>query len=185
MASGTTATFCGTPEYLAPEVLRKEPYDRAVDWWCLGSVLHEMLFGLPPFYSRDTNEMYRNILHKPLRIKPNCSQQAARIITGLLQKDRTLRLGSRYDFEEIRRHEFYRTINWHALFNKAIPTPFVPLVHSDADTRNIDPEFTKEAVPQSVGKSTDSTNRVSASVIEADDTFSGFSYVPPIDEDNE
>jgi serine/threonine protein kinase len=63
----TTSTFCGTPEYLAPEVLRKEPYDRAVDWWCLGAVLFEMICGLPPFYSRDTNEMYDGILHKSLR----------------------------------------------------------------------------------------------------------------------
>jgi serine/threonine protein kinase len=79
---------------LAPEVLRKQEYDRAVDWWCLGVVLYEMLYGLPPFYSRDTAEMYDNILFKPLRLKSNISPDARSILEGLLQKDKTKRLGS-------------------------------------------------------------------------------------------
>ncbi|MFT7809193.1 serine/threonine-protein kinase Sgk3 [Arapaima gigas] len=94
----TTTTFCGTPEYLAPEVLRKQPYDNTVDWWCLGSVLYEMLYGLPPFYSRDTHEMYDNILHKALLMRPGASSQAWSILQGLLEKDRTRRLGSTDDF---------------------------------------------------------------------------------------
>jgi serine/threonine protein kinase len=69
-------------QYLAPEVLKKQPYDKTVDWWCLGAVLYEMMYGLPPFYSRDTAEMYDNILYKPLRLRTNVSA-SARSITVL------------------------------------------------------------------------------------------------------
>ncbi|XP_033855952.2 serine/threonine-protein kinase Sgk3 isoform X2 [Acipenser ruthenus] len=116
----TTNTFCGTPEYLAPEVLRKQPYDNTVDWWCLGSVLYEMLYGLPPFYSRDTAEMYENILHKPLTVRPGATSAAWSILEGLLEKERTKRLGSNDDFA------------------------------GPEDIQNFDTEFTEETVPHSV-----------------------------------
>ena len=80
---GRTQTFCGTPEYLAPEVLRKEPYGFPVDWWCLGAVLYEMLVGLPPFYSKDTQEMYSRILYEKLRFPPYVSVRARSIISGV------------------------------------------------------------------------------------------------------
>lgn len=67
-------------QYLAPEVLRKQSYDKSVDWWCLGAVTYEMMYGLPPFYSRDTAEMYDNILHKPLRLRTNISQSARHLL---------------------------------------------------------------------------------------------------------
>ncbi|MGH0150637.1 UNVERIFIED_CONTAM: hypothetical protein FKN15_017887 [Acipenser sinensis] len=107
-------------QYLAPEVLRKQPYDNTVDWWCLGSVLYEMLYGLPPFYSRDTAEMYENILHKPLTVRPGATSAAWSILEGLLEKDRTKRLGSNNDFA------------------------------GPEDIQNFDTEFTEETVPHSV-----------------------------------
>uniref|UniRef100_A0A8C6TLQ9 Serine/threonine-protein kinase Sgk1 n=1 Tax=Neogobius melanostomus TaxID=47308 RepID=A0A8C6TLQ9_9GOBI len=126
----TTTTFCGTPEYLAPEVLKKQPYDNTVDWWCLGSVLYEMLYGLPPFYSRDTHEMYDNILHKPLPMRAGASHSAWLLLQGLLEKDNTLRLGCKDDFNEIKAHNFFSSINWDDLEHKKIPPPFTPKVVS-------------------------------------------------------
>ncbi|XP_047205255.1 serine/threonine-protein kinase Sgk3 isoform X2 [Girardinichthys multiradiatus] len=177
----TTSTFCGTPEYLAPEVLRKQPYDNTVDWWCLGSVLYEMLFGLPPFYSRDTHEMYDNILHKPLAMRPGASSIAWSVLQGLLEKDCTHRLGSRDDFNEIKTHSFFSSINWNDLEQKKIPPPFKPNVNSSCDITNFDPEFTEETVPNSICW-TQEHSIVNASVMEADDAFLGFSYAPPSDD---
>uniref|UniRef100_A0A8C1WPZ4 Serum/glucocorticoid regulated kinase family member 3 n=1 Tax=Cyprinus carpio TaxID=7962 RepID=A0A8C1WPZ4_CYPCA len=171
----TTTTFCGTPEYLAPEVLRKQPYDNTVDWWCLGSVLYEMLYGLPPFYSRDTHEMYDNILHKELVMRPGASTAAWSILQALLEKDNTRRLGYRDDFNEVKGHEFFSFINWDDLEQKKLPPPFSPSVY---DISNFDPEFTEETMPNSVCFSS-GQSIVNASVMEADDAFVGFSYAPP------
>uniref|UniRef100_A0A673XY44 Serine/threonine-protein kinase Sgk1 n=1 Tax=Salmo trutta TaxID=8032 RepID=A0A673XY44_SALTR len=176
----TTSTFCGTPEYLAPEVLRKQPYDNTVDWWCLGSVLYEMLFGLPPFYSRDTHEMYDNILHKPLMMRPGASNTAWSLLQALLEKDGTHRLGSRDDFNEIKAHYFFSEINWDDLEQRKVPPPFTPNVNSPHDITNFDPEFTGETVTNSVCYTEDSI--VNAIVMEADDAFLGFSYAPPSDD---
>uniref|UniRef100_A0A4W5QHU4 Serine/threonine-protein kinase Sgk1 n=1 Tax=Hucho hucho TaxID=62062 RepID=A0A4W5QHU4_9TELE len=176
----TTSTFCGTPEYLAPEVLRKQPYDNTVDWWCLGSVLYEMLFGLPPFYSRDTHEMYDNILHKPLMMRPGASNTAWSLLQALLEKDGTHRLGSRDDFNDIKAHYFFSEINWVDLEQRKVPPPFTPNVNSPHDITNFDPEFTGETVTNSVCYTEDSI--VNAIVMEADDAFLGFSYAPPSDD---
>ncbi|XP_075757489.1 serine/threonine-protein kinase Sgk2 isoform X6 [Pelodiscus sinensis] len=165
-------------EYLAPEVLRKQPYDRTVDWWCLGAVLYEMLFGLPPFYSRDVSQMYDNILHQPLQIQGTKTTAACDILQGLLHKDQKKRLGAKMDFLEIKNHVFFSPINWDDLYHKRITPPFNPNVSGPADLRHFDPEFTQEAVSNSITRTPD----LAASCSSASDAFLGFSYAPT-DED--
>ncbi|XP_076439808.1 serine/threonine-protein kinase Sgk2-like isoform X2 [Babylonia areolata] len=183
-AEKTTSTFCGTPEYLAPEVLQKRPYDKTVDWWCLGAVLYEMVYGLPPFYSRDTTEMYNNIVHKPLRLRTNISVAGRNILEELLRKEKSERLGAKRDFEEIQEKAFFAEINWDDLYNKKVQPPYNPNVSGQLDLRHFDPEFVREPVPASVGRSggCSSGKLVSASVMEADAVFDGFSYVPPAED---
>ncbi|KAM6977982.1 serine/threonine-protein kinase Sgk2-like [Aplochiton taeniatus] len=168
----TTSTFCGTPEYLAPEVLRKEPYDRTVDWWCLGAVLYEMIYSLPPFYSRDVGEMYEGILHKPLPLPPGKSDAVCSLLHGLLQKDQHRRLGAIADFLEIKNHVFFSPIIWDDLYHKRITPPYNPNVKGPADMQHIDPEFTREMVPNSVGRTPELNASASSS-----NAFNGFSYV--------
>eukprot|EP00069_Balaena_mysticetus_P019173 bmy_11994T0 len=170
--------FINGGEYLAPEVIRKQPYDNTVDWWCLGAVLYEMLYGLPPFYCRDVAEMYDNILHKPLSLRPGVSLTAWSILEELLEKDRQNRLGAKEDFLEIQNHPFFESLSWTDLVQKKIPPPFNPNVAGPDDIRNFDAAFTEETVPYSVCVSSD-YSIVNASVLEADDAFVGFSYAPP------
>lgn len=137
MIDNTTTTFCGTEEYMAPEVINRQPYDKSVDWWSLGVLIFEMLVGYTPFYDENTSKMYRLITTGELQFPAFVTPQARELITRLLDKNPKTRLGSGdSDAEEIRQMSFFSSIDWKSLNDRKITPQWIPTIYDDADTSN-------------------------------------------------
>ncbi|TMW65074.1 hypothetical protein Poli38472_009241 [Pythium oligandrum] len=140
--SGATS-LCGTPEYLAPEVLARKGHGTAVDWWGLGMVLYEMLTGLPPWYTRNRQELFARIREAPLEIPKYLSPHAGSLISLLLHREPDKRLGSR-GAAEVKSHPFFKSIDWDGLLWAEPPfKPSDPQAKEAGDTSNFDREFTE------------------------------------------
>uniref|UniRef100_A0AAX7UIN1 protein kinase C n=1 Tax=Astatotilapia calliptera TaxID=8154 RepID=A0AAX7UIN1_ASTCA len=141
-----TSTFCGTPEFLAPEVLTETSYTRAVDWWGLGVLIFEMLVGESPFPGDDEEEVFDSIVNDEVRYPRFLSTEAISIMRRLLRRSPERRLGAgEKDAEEVKKHLFFRTIDWTGLLAKKVKPPFVPTILGSSDVSNFDDEFTSEA----------------------------------------
>ncbi|VVC36626.1 Hypothetical protein CINCED_3A012057 [Cinara cedri] len=140
-----TGTFCGTPEFLAPEVLTETSYTRSVDWWGLGVLIFEMLVGESPFPGDDEEEVFDSIVNDEVRYPRFLSLEAIAIMRRLLRKNPERRLGSsERDAEDVKKQAFFRQVVWDDLLQRKVQPPFVPTVNSVEDVSNFDEEFTSE-----------------------------------------
>uniref|UniRef100_A0A1B6DB11 Protein kinase C n=1 Tax=Clastoptera arizonana TaxID=38151 RepID=A0A1B6DB11_9HEMI len=180
----TTSTFCGTPNYIAPEILRGEDYGFSVDWWALGVLLYEMLAGRSPFDLAGASEnpdqntedyLFQVILEKTIRIPRSLSVKAASVLKGFLNKNPVDRLGCHREtgFYDIANHAFFKSIDWEMLEQKQVAPPYKPRLDSDRDLANFPPEFTDEPVHL-----TPDDTRVIEKIDQSE--FEGFEYVNPL-----
>ena len=116
-------SFCGSPEYMSPEMLSQDYHTRMVDFYSLGALLYEMLTGLPPLYSSEREQMYNDIVHREVAFPSYLSRESIVLLRGLLTKDPARRLGCRYGVEEIKQSEFCQGIDWQMLLKKKVPCP--------------------------------------------------------------
>ncbi|XP_047992114.1 atypical protein kinase C isoform X6 [Leguminivora glycinivorella] len=179
----TTSTFCGTPNYIAPEILRGEEYGFSVDWWALGVLTYEMLAGRSPFDiaqaadnpDQNTEDyLFQVILEKTIRIPRSLSVKAASVLKGFLNKSPSERLGcGESGFMDIVQHPFFKSIEWEMLEQKQVVPPFKPRLEGERDLANFPPEFTDEPVHL-----TPDNDNVIADIDQSE--FEGFEYVNPL-----
>ena len=163
-------TICGTPQYLAPEILDKKGYDKAVDWWSLGCVMYEMLVGKLPYAIKRGVKMNKKIYEQGVDYK-NLNSNAKDLIQKLLVINPKERLGSGPNgSEDIKKHPFFKGVNWRDAWLKKLKPPFIPKLKSDTDLSYFDTMFTDEPIDGPQRKYTNRDREISGE-------YNGFSYV--------
>uniref|UniRef100_A0A8C6SJK3 non-specific serine/threonine protein kinase n=2 Tax=Neogobius melanostomus TaxID=47308 RepID=A0A8C6SJK3_9GOBI len=167
-----THTFCGTIEYMAPEILMRSGHNRAVDWWSLGALMYDMLTGAPPFTGENRKKTIDKILKCKLNLPPYLTQEARDLLKRLLKRNASSRLGAGAgDATEVQTHPFFRHINWEDLLARKVEPPFKPILQSADDVSQFDSKFTSQTPVDSPDDSTLSES--------ANQAFLGFTYVAP------
>lgn len=166
----TTSTFCGTPEFMAPEIVAGKNYTRSVDWWAFGVLLFQMLLCQSPFKGDDEDDIFNAIEHDEVKYPVSLSRQTVLVLQALLTKDPQQRLGSsERDAEEIMEHPYFQDVNFDDVLKCRIPAPYIPEVSSEHDYSNFDQEFTSET-PRLTPVETVLTS-------EMQEQFRGFSHI--------
>merc|ERR1712124_220067 len=151
-----TYTLCGTPEYIAPEVLLNKGHGRGVDWWTLGILVYEMMVGQPPFIDEDPMGIYQKILSGKIVFPKLFDKHAKDLVKKLLTAD----LGKRYGnlkngFDDIKNCKWFKELSWDGLLKKEINAPYKPQVKSETDTSNFDDYPDSDELPPAVSGSGD------------------------------
>ncbi|TRY97170.1 hypothetical protein DNTS_020332 [Danionella cerebrum] len=167
-----THTFCGTIEYMAPEILTRSGHNRAVDWWSLGALMYDMLTGAPPFTAENRKRTIDKILKCKLNLPPYLTQEARDLLKKLLKRNASVRIGAGpRDVLDIQHHSFFRHTNWDDLLAFRTEPPFKPVLQSADDVSQFDSKFTSQTPVDSPDDSTLSES--------ANQVFLGFTYVAP------
>uniref|UniRef100_A0AAX7V8J8 non-specific serine/threonine protein kinase n=1 Tax=Astatotilapia calliptera TaxID=8154 RepID=A0AAX7V8J8_ASTCA len=145
-------SFCGTIEYMAPEVVNRRGHTQSADWWSFGVLMFEMLTGSLPFQGKDRKETMALILKAKLGMPQFLSPEVQSLLRALFKRNPANRLGAGPDgVEEIKRHRFFASIDWNKLYKKEVRPPFKPTVGRPEDTFHFDPEFTSRTPTDSPG----------------------------------
>lgn len=146
-----TWTLCGTPDYIAPEVVTTKAYNKSVDWWSLGILIYEMLTGYTPFYDQTPMKTYENILVGHVRYPSYLHQDAVTLLQGLITKDLTRRLGNLQNGpQDIKTHPWFGEVIWEKLLSKDIETPYEPPIQSGVGDASLFDRYPEEQLDYGV-----------------------------------